>query len=643
MASPRKRFLLLAGEWLLALAFVVAAALLSRLFTRNSLGVSSIWLVNGIMLGFLLHAPARQWALLLGACVLGQLLVSTWSDDGLRGAIASALLNTAEVFVAALPLRSRIGSARELSQPANFLPFLAVLLLAPALSGIALAVYLLATGSLQAEILNSWYVGHALGIAIGAPVMLALRGNALARVFRREHRLEAVLSTALIAAVTLAVFSQERFPVLYLIFPPMLLAALRGGFAGTAFALILVTGIAAILTHLGQGPLMLIRGHPGIDVSVMLQIFIASLLLTCFPVAVAMGAWRRNQRSERRLRTLLGLLAEHSSDVTVLTDIHGRRVFVSPSVREVLGWEPEEFQRLTYHELVQPSHFEQLQRQLDQLRSAHGGNATITFPTQRKDGRRIWLEARVRHFRDADFLARVEGEPGDAGARPGPRDDEGFVVTLRNITRRRQTEQALEEANRKLASLVLKDELTGLGNRRHFDQLLAEYWRQCAASGLPMAVILTDVDHFKLYNDHYGHQQGDHCLREVAKSIAGSVRDQQDSATRYGGEEFAVVLAQADAADAARVAERIRADIELMAMPHAGSPFGHVTASVGVATCVPAAGLTPEALLRSADAALYESKSGGRNRVTACSAGVAEASGPAAEPGRALLLDDPPR
>jgi diguanylate cyclase (GGDEF)-like protein len=159
--------------------------------------------------------------------------------------------------------------------------------------------------------------------------------------------------------------------------------------------------------------------------------------------------------------------------------------------------------------------------------------------------------------------------------------------------------------------------MTRHSNTRFYDHQQAEYWQQCSRSGLPMALILLDVDHFKLYNDHYGHQQGDHCLREVGRCIASDVRGTLDCAARYGGEEFAVLLAQADAEDALQVAERIRADIEQLAMPHAGSPFGHVTISIGLASCIPAAGFDAQVLVKTADRALYQSKSAGRNRVTA--------------------------
>jgi diguanylate cyclase (GGDEF)-like protein len=137
-----------------------------------------------------------------------------------------------------------------------------------------------------------------------------------------------------------------------------------------------------------------------------------------------------------------------------------------------------------------------------------------------------------------------------------------------------------------------------------------------------MSVILLDVDYFKLYNDHYGHQQGDQCLREISRIISGSVRGRQASAARYGGEEFAVVVSQADVADVERIAERLRSGIERLAIAHAGSPLQQVTASLGVATCRPAAGNSAEILVNAADSALYASKDKGRNRVTLVRAGA---------------------
>ncbi|KAB2969809.1 diguanylate cyclase [Zoogloea sp.] len=173
----------------------------------------------------------------------------------------------------------------------------------------------------------------------------------------------------------------------------------------------------------------------------------------------------------------------------------------------------------------------------------------------------------------------------------------------------------LEEANLELARRSDTDGLTGLANRRCFDEALqGELSRACRARR-PLALIMIDVDHFKQYNDHYGHLAGDDCLRRVAAVLEAGVHRPGDLSARYGGEEFAVIAASADAAGSAVLAERLRAGIEALAIPHAGAPAGVVTASFGVAVLVPDSNKVADRLIGMADEALYRAKEEGRNRV----------------------------
>ena len=181
----------------------------------------------------------------------------------------------------------------------------------------------------------------------------------------------------------------------------------------------------------------------------------------------------------------------------------------------------------------------------------------------------------------------------------------------------RERTEALETANRQLTELTVTDALTGLANRRHFDLALVEEWARAQRSGQPLALLMVDVDFFKPYNDHYGHQAGDDCLRRVAHFLRGAARRAGDLVARYGGEEFAVVAADTDLAAALSLAEATRATVAAAAIPHAVTPVagGMATVSIGVAVTVPKFGETPERLLLRADAALYLAKSQGRNRV----------------------------
>jgi diguanylate cyclase (GGDEF)-like protein len=171
--------------------------------------------------------------------------------------------------------------------------------------------------------------------------------------------------------------------------------------------------------------------------------------------------------------------------------------------------------------------------------------------------------------------------------------------------------EALAAANERLELLNVTDPLTGLANRRRLEDALQAEWRQSRTS---VGLAMVDIDHFKLYNDHYGHLGGDACLRRVATALRRSVRD-TDLVARYGGEEFAVIFPGADLASAQAVAERVRAAVVALREPHAAID-GVVTVSIGVATLVPANGASIELLIRLADAELYRAKNNGRNQVS---------------------------
>jgi diguanylate cyclase (GGDEF)-like protein len=179
---------------------------------------------------------------------------------------------------------------------------------------------------------------------------------------------------------------------------------------------------------------------------------------------------------------------------------------------------------------------------------------------------------------------------------------------------RERTEQ-LEEANRKLAQMSYVDATTEVANRRSFDEQLAMEWRRTTRSRSRLSLLLVDIDGFKPYNDALGHQEGDTCLRIVAGVIAGCVHRAGDTVARYGGEEFAVLLTETDTAGAAILAERIRSAVEQRAVPHPAMASGRVTVSIGVAAASGTEGGDPATLVRAADAALYEAKREGRNRV----------------------------
>ncbi|MEG4393668.1 diguanylate cyclase [Microcoleus sp. BROC3] len=181
-----------------------------------------------------------------------------------------------------------------------------------------------------------------------------------------------------------------------------------------------------------------------------------------------------------------------------------------------------------------------------------------------------------------------------------------------------QAKLELEAANMELQRLASMDGLTQLPNRRCFDKTLELEWESMQREKEPLSLILCDIDFFKLYNDRYGHQGGDECLKQVAQILASSAQRRGDLAARYGGEEFAVILPRTDMKGAKQVAESIRSDLKDAAIFHAASKIGKfVTLSIGVTNAVAAAGLSIEGLIREADRALYRAKLEGRDRIVA--------------------------
>ncbi|ADE15750.1 diguanylate cyclase [Nitrosococcus halophilus Nc 4] len=195
----------------------------------------------------------------------------------------------------------------------------------------------------------------------------------------------------------------------------------------------------------------------------------------------------------------------------------------------------------------------------------------------------------------------------------------------REIDTRRQREQELlelthqlEAANEQLRQLSSLDELTGVANRRQFEMTIRQEFRRAMRNKSSLSVIMIDIDNFKAYNDIYGHQAGDDCLRQVAKALSSVLKRPNDLLARYGGEEFVVILPETGSKGARSLAESLRRAVEILKIPHryASQSGLQVTISLGVSTLVPQRDEDPTKLIAAADQALYQSKRAGRNRVT---------------------------
>ncbi len=191
-----------------------------------------------------------------------------------------------------------------------------------------------------------------------------------------------------------------------------------------------------------------------------------------------------------------------------------------------------------------------------------------------------------------------------------------ILSQFKNITSRKLTEKKLEELNRTLTDMARIDGLTQIANRRYFDEMLDQEWRRVFRDGKQLSLIMGDIDYFKKFNDHYGHQAGDDCLVQVAKALKGAILRPADLAARYGGEEFVLLLPEVDPEGTQHVGARVIEAIAKLKIEHQASEISEiVTMSFGAATLTPSAQHSPADLIALADKALYQAKEQGRNRI----------------------------
>ena len=305
---------------------------------------------------------------------------------------------------------------------------------------------------------------------------------------------------------------------------------------------------------------------------------------------------RSGRRAAEAADMRFRLLAEHSIDLIVAVDADLAIRYASPATATLLGCTPTELHGHTLAELL--AHEDRaafIARHFTHNAARRGGGPEL-FRALRRDGSTLWVEARVASLPPGNGL-------GD------------YLVTLRDAEQRRRAEEALNQANTELSALASTDALTSLPNRRQFDATLNKEWYRALRDATPLGLLMIDVDRFKALNDRFGHQVGDAFLAKVGQVIRDNVRRAGDMAARYGGEEFAVVLPGTGSAGALEIAEVIRravAAADTRALVDGGWPL---SVSIGVAATVPLAGGGSASLVHSADAALYQAKRNGRDRV----------------------------
>ncbi|CAI6080530.1 GGDEF domain-containing protein [Cohnella sp. JJ-181] len=322
---------------------------------------------------------------------------------------------------------------------------------------------------------------------------------------------------------------------------------------------------------------------------------------------------RSSERRYRQLHMLQQSILQSASEVAIVAaDLTGRVTLFNRGAEKLLGYKADDVVGL--HLPPAPAGAARASdkprgaatppkgdRSMEAMsafvhRMMYGRPEEHEWTIQRRDGTAFVASVIVSHVLDSD---------GEAI---------GYMSVSTDITERKLAEEKLKEANDLLRKLSLLDGLTGIANRRRFDQALKSAWAAAASERGRVALILFDIDYFKKYNDAYGHQTGDECLIRVAAAAGECLRHDGDTVARYGGEEFAAILPGADAEEAGEVAERIRAAVCGLGIPHMDSPERIVTLSLGFASLSPDAAWDEQRLVALADGALYEAKQSGRNR-----------------------------
>jgi diguanylate cyclase (GGDEF)-like protein/PAS domain S-box-containing protein len=708
--------------------YITLATVFVDVFERSGAGDNLIWVANGLLLAYLLLAPRWRWPfyLLTGflALVFGSLLV----HESWRMSLLYSLLDIAEVLLAALLLRRRSAQLPRFTNISYLFRFIGFAVLATPIA-VGLAYAWITTFWTHASLLYTfleWAAPDCLGIAVITPTCIAIFQSD----FRdRKRWRQNWIYLALTVALTVGSFCQGRIPLWVLIYPLLVVIALRVDLGWAALSMLLAVITGSCYTIRGEGPFASAESIWPIGPGVMMQLYFAAGIFILYSISVvlerqkaterrlqeiaslhklvmensrdaivlinfsgegnyisaaaeSLTGWRReelltmhglellhpedqsnavalmsnlhsgveggviearlrkqsgeflwveanlrlvrdpvtgvptgilkvvrdiNERkaTEQKLQEIVALhklVTENSRDIIILADFNGRRSYVSAAAESMGGWTREELLEQGSFGLVHPEDLAKAEAAVNELRSGAEGTM-IECRAQKKDGEYIWVEANLHIVRDP-----ATGAPS------------GILNILRDINERKQAEQKLQEAYSVVEALAVTDAMTGLANRRRFDQYIAGEWRRGIRDGKPLSMLLIDADFFKSYNDAYGHLRGDSCLRQIAESCQDVVARPGDLVARFGGEEFAIVLPNTSKEGAMQVANEVCLALRGRQLPHDGNLPGIVTISVGCATMVPQFEKHVHDLIEMADQALYRAKKNGRNQVCSSSA-----------------------
>ena len=685
------------------LAFAVAAfAWISIDLTRVAGSVASIWISNGVVVGLLLFRALPRWRATIAVAFGAELAARLLHGDPVMSSLNNALANSLEILAVAGAIRLRVP---DITDPSRLLALSAIAtgstLVACAVSG-AIAAF---SASMQGgqsfgDVWVTWYTAHVIGMVIVATLVVVARREGRFLVGRRGRQLDFAACQGVLLATCTLVFLQSRLPLLFLVFPPLLLLTFRHGFAGVVSGVAVIAIASGTATALDAGPFGLLQSTSLLERTLLLQLFVGTSCLISLPVAAVLS-------ERRRLAMRYRTLADYSRDLVLRMSADGAVSYVSPAVTPMLGWDVADFMRPRW-DLV---HAEDMAATVDTVQRlyAQGGSETMTFRVRHKDGHYVWIEAiatRVEHddpdapreiissgrdisrrmealaaldesqarlravadnmpaliahvdaeerytfinahyqrmlgVRPEDMLGRTVRESrGEAAYRawaphieaalrgesrvfdrepdastgqrylqshyvPDVAPDgthRGFYALTFDIT-------PLKEAERALERLARADTLTGLGNRRQFEERLERAIARSRRANTPLVLMSLDLDRFKGINDTHGHPVGDAVLVAFAQRLRACVYD-VDTVARLGGDEFVVLIEDAPTPEIAeliaqKIVDAMRDPVEVDCLEL------EVATSIGIAFTGDVA--SARALIALADKALYDAKAAGRN------------------------------
>ena len=406
-------------------------------FTRGPAGLSTLWLASGVLCGVLLTSPRAHWPGYAAAAFAAFVIVNLLRGGGWGVALCLSAANVLDAIGVAFVVSRGVGRVTDTARLRRTSVFALVgTAVTCGVSALVAAATLATVAQARFEDLYwTWFASHALGMVIAATLTVVTRAEGRRLLGAPGRRAELVLILLATALVCLLVFVPGGYPLPFLVFPPLLLAAFRHRFSGFVLGTALVAVIASTVHALGYGPFARLPGYSEAGRTLMLQVFIATACLLALPVAVVLTHLRvlnrRLMASEREYR----MLADYSRDMVVRMDVDGNRRYISPAASEILGWDIEQLRSARW-DLVHPDDREPLAEAVRNLYRS-GGSTTAIYRARHRDGHYVWIEAHARLV------------PG-----PNPGEPPDLIYAGRDITRRIAAEHEVERNQRRLRAIT---------------------------------------------------------------------------------------------------------------------------------------------------------------------------------------------